>query len=59
MDRKVRRQALKYILLDHAIHSIEGSTAESEIPAPSVLSSVTDIIVATEVDDWRTPLIKY
>ena len=33
--------------------------AESEIPAPSASSSVTDIIVATEVDDWRTPLIKY
>ena len=46
-------------MLDNAIRSIEGSTAEYEIPAPNVSSSVPDIIIATEVDDWRTPLIKY
>ena len=43
-------------MLDNAIRSIEGSTTELEVPTSNVPSSVTDIIVATEVDDWHTPL---
>ena len=46
-------------MLDNAIRSIEGSTAEFETPAPNMSSLVIDIIVAIEVDDWCTPLIRY
>jgi len=46
-------------MFDNVIRCIEGSTTEYEILAPNVPSSVTDIIVATEVDDWRTPFIRY
>ena len=43
-------------MLDSTIRSIEGSIAEPEVLAPNIPSSVTDIIVVAEVDDWRTPL---